>query len=144
MAIGNAGNAVASAPLAHGADGDRLAIFWPAIDSPRLGKSARNALGRAADGSVAIIDISLLELSMLERRGKLVLSPSAVSFLDDLSQRIVVLPIDAEIAAEAAALPLPHGDSFDRVIVATARRHRLALVTRDGNITDSNAVKTLW
>ena len=33
---------------------------------------------------------------------------------------------------------------FDRIIAATAKIHRLTLITRDANITDSGAVDTLW
>jgi PIN domain nuclease of toxin-antitoxin system len=41
-------------------------------------------------------------------------------------------------------LPLPHGDQFDRIITATAKVHRLSLVTRDANITDAKVVPTIW
>lgn len=45
---------------------------------------------------------------------------------------------------ESAAVPLPHGDPADRLIVATARVHGVALVTKDGRITESGVVETLW
>jgi PIN domain nuclease of toxin-antitoxin system len=41
-------------------------------------------------------------------------------------------------------LALPHGDQFDRIITATAKVHRLPLVTKDGNITDAAVVATMW
>jgi len=41
-------------------------------------------------------------------------------------------------------LALPHGDQFDRVITATAKVHRITLVTKDANITDAEVVPTLW
>jgi len=37
-----------------------------------------------------------------------------------------------------------HGDQFDRIITATAKVHRLPLVTKDANITDSSIVATVW
>ena len=40
------------------------------------------------------------------------------------SQRVV------EIALAAPELALPHGDQFDRIIAATAKIHRLTLITR--------------
>lgn len=43
----------------------------------------------------------------------------------------------------APALALPHSDLFDRIIATTAKIHRLALITRDANITDSGVVATL-
>jgi PIN domain nuclease of toxin-antitoxin system len=42
------------------------------------------------------------------------------------------------------AQPLPHGDQFDRIITATAATHRLVLLTKAANITDSGSVATLW
>lgn len=123
---------------------DTHAAFWLVIDSPKLGKKARRALQRAADGSVAISDVTLFELAQLENRGTIRLEPAAASFLGALSTRLIVLPIDGEIAADAARLSLPQGDPFDRLIVATARRHRLVLVSRDSKIQESAAVPTLW
>jgi PIN domain nuclease of toxin-antitoxin system len=41
-------------------------------------------------------------------------------------------------------LALPHGDQFDRIIAATAKIHRLPLITKDANITDASVVATLW
>jgi PIN domain nuclease of toxin-antitoxin system len=45
---------------------------------------------------------------------------------------------------DAVNVALPHADPFDRIIVATARQHRLTLITKDANITDSGVVKVLW
>ena len=42
------------------------------------------------------------------------------------------LPIAAEHAWAAAALPRHHGDPFDRMLVAQAQLEGLTLVTRDG------------
>lgn len=123
---------------------DTHAIFWLVTGSTKLGKSAKQTLTKARDGQIAISDTTLFELAQLEARGTISLEPSASSFLLDLAQRVIVLPIDGEIAADAAHLALPQGDPFDRLIVATARRHRLTLVTRDGNISDSELVKVLW
>jgi PIN domain nuclease of toxin-antitoxin system len=55
-----------------------------------------------------------------------------------------VLPITLDIALAAPALALPHGDQFDRIIAATAKVHRLPLITKDANITDAAVVSTLW
>ncbi len=123
---------------------DTHAAFWLAIDSPKLGKRARRRLLAAHEGTVAISDMSLFELAMLDRRGTIELKPSASKFLKELGARIVVLPIDVDIAIDAAHVALPHGDPFDRLIVATARRHRLTLVTKDGHIEDAGVTPTLW
>jgi PIN domain nuclease of toxin-antitoxin system len=55
-----------------------------------------------------------------------------------------VIPISPEIARIAVELELPHGDPFDRVIVATAKVHDAPLLTRDRAITDSGVVEIVW
>jgi PIN domain nuclease of toxin-antitoxin system len=57
---------------------------------------------------------------------------------------VSVLPITLEIALAAPALALPHGDQFDRIIAATAKLHRLALITKDANTTGASVVDTVW
>ncbi|MBZ5621996.1 MAG: PIN domain-containing protein [Acidobacteriia bacterium] len=58
----------------------------------------------------------------------------------DSSSGFHVVPIDVEIAAEVAALGDALRDPADRVIVATARIHRLRLVTSDQRIIESKLV----
>jgi PIN domain nuclease of toxin-antitoxin system len=54
------------------------------------------------------------------------------------------VPIDVGVILSLDALPKGfHGDPADRVIVASARAHGLALATRDGNIRRSRSVE-LW
>lgn len=55
-----------------------------------------------------------------------------------------MLPITLEIAVVAPALALPHGDQFDRIIAATAKVHRMPLITKDANLADAGVVATLW
>ena len=57
---------------------------------------------------------------------------------------LTVLPLDIDVVVAADALPAGfHGDPADRLIVATARAHALALATHDSGIRKSRAV-TLW
>jgi PIN domain nuclease of toxin-antitoxin system len=51
-----------------------------------------------------------------------------------------IVPIDIRIASEFAAMGDSLRDPWDRVIVATARVHRLRLVTSDRRIIDSKLV----
>jgi PIN domain nuclease of toxin-antitoxin system len=53
------------------------------------------------------------------------------------------LPIAFEHAAQAAALPLHHGDPFDRMLVAQARLEGLTLVTHD-RLLAPYEVPVLW
>lgn len=57
---------------------------------------------------------------------------------------LAVMPLDRELVLALDALPATfHGDPADRLIVATARAHRLPLATHDAAIRRSRAVK-LW
>jgi len=55
------------------------------------------------------------------------------------ANRFLVLPLSYEVAAEAALLGNLR-DPADRAIVATARVHRLSLVTSDQKIIESKLV----
>ena len=57
---------------------------------------------------------------------------------------LVVLPLDVSVVLALDALPSSfHGDPADRLIVATARVHAMALATHDANIRRSRAVR-MW
>lgn len=56
-----------------------------------------------------------------------------------------VLPIDLETMEEAYSLPGDfHSDLADRVITATARLHRLTVLTTDRKILDYPHVNSAW
>jgi PIN domain nuclease of toxin-antitoxin system len=48
------------------------------------------------------------------------------------------------VACAAAALPVIHGDAFDRIPVALAHAHTLTILTSDHGIPKYPGVKTLW
>ena len=54
-----------------------------------------------------------------------------------------MLPILEEDLLTAAALPLIHGDPFDRLYVAQATSRRLTIVTKDAQVMQYN-VPTVW
>ena len=123
---------------------DTHAAIWLLEGSSRLGAGAREAIGSAPGGSVALSDISLLEIAMLASRGAIELRPDSESGLEEIAQQFMVLPVTAKIAADAVRLAWKHKDPFDRVITATARVHRLTLITRDRRIIGSKLVPILW
>jgi PIN domain nuclease of toxin-antitoxin system len=126
---------------------DTCVLVFDALAPDRLSGVARDALARAeAEGALACADISLWELAMLIRKGRLDPGTDAATFcrlaLD--ARGVRVLPITAEIAVESTRLDLPHGDPADRLIAATAIVHGAALLTVDENLRASPAVETLW
>jgi PIN domain nuclease of toxin-antitoxin system len=89
---------------------------------------------------VAVSAVSLIEIARLVAEERLL--PSLDAFFNELQANplLRVLPITYEIASEVASLGRAIGDPVDRAIVATARVHRLRLVTSDQRIIESKLV----
>ena len=90
---------------------------------------------------LAFIAISILEIAILVGEGKLKLTMSLNQLLAVLQTNPAfrLLPLTYEIASDLAVLGLLR-DPADRAITATARVHRLSLVTSDTRIIESNLV----
>ncbi|MEI6676628.1 MAG: type II toxin-antitoxin system VapC family toxin [Verrucomicrobiota bacterium] len=124
---------------------DTHALVWAAEDNSRLGKAARDALTGLVREDIGISALSLLELAMLVSKGRLRVSDDdGIKAIESLAARVTVIPLDAATAWEAMALRLPQSDPFDRVIVATAKRLGLPLVTKDRLIRKARLVPTIW
>jgi len=123
---------------------DTHAAIWAAEDDPKLGQRAKLALLHSGAGDAVISDITLLEISMLVKKGKIQIQLSASEYLKRLQFLYPPVRITPNIATLAVDIPLPQGDPFDRIIVATARELQLTLLTKDQHITESKLVPTLW
>ena len=119
-------------------------MIWSVTGDARLGTQARHAIDGVAKGNLLIADIVLLEISMLLKKGRIVVVGEGITFLSRVEELFEIVPINARIADLAARLELPHGDPFDRVITATAKVHGVSLLTRDRAITDSGVVEIIW
>lgn len=120
-----------------------VAIRWMA-ESKKLSRQQTQALEGAVRRSepVALSSISLLEIAVLASGGKLRPRTSLDEFFEALQKIPVfrVLPLTYEIAEEVASMGNALRDPADRAIVATARVHRLRLVTSDQRIIESKLV----
>ncbi len=123
---------------------DTHAFLWAATDEDRLGAEAARVLAVTPYEQLAISDVTLQETGLLLHIGKISFHGSAANVLGQLLDHVQVLPITLAIALAAPDLKLPHGDQFDRIIAATAKLHKLTLITKDANITDAGIVATLW
>ncbi|MCX6543863.1 MAG: type II toxin-antitoxin system VapC family toxin [Acidobacteria bacterium] len=123
---------------------DTHAFLWAATDDDRLGTKAARAISTTPYEQLAIADVTLQEIGLLRHLRRISFDGSPATVLGNLLNYVTVLPITLDIAIVAPALELPHGDQFDRIITATAKVHRLPLVTKDANITDSSIVVTVW
>jgi len=77
--------------------------------------------------------ISLWEVGKKVQSGKLALPKDLPGwFADALAPNIEILPMSAAVVTDAMRLPqFPNRDPADELIVATARVHRLTLITTD-------------
>lgn len=82
---------------------------------------------------------------MLFRKKRFSLAVSPESFLGEMERRFVILPITANIALQAFALPASYPkDPADRIIGATALVEDIPLITADRDIRNSRAIPTIW
>jgi len=125
-----------------------ILVWWVSGDQS-LSKSAYQAINDtlASDREVIVSCISAWEISMLIEKGRLVLSMDVASWLDHVSQinGVRFMSIDNEIGVKATMLPGEfHKDPADRMIVATARKLAVPLVTADAKMIQYEHVKTIW
>ena len=105
-------------------------------------RALESAIGRGE--RLAFSAMSLLEIALLVQAGRLELTGSLAEFFGDLNSdpAFCLLPLTYEIAIEAASLA-PLRDPADRTIAATARVHRLRLVTSDQRTIKSELVPVI-
>jgi PIN domain nuclease of toxin-antitoxin system len=91
---------------------------------------------------LAVSAETLLEIAVLLADGSHRLKAGVEELFGDLesSPAIRILPLTIDVAIEVASLGSVLRDPADRAIVATARVHRLRLVTSDQRIIDSRLV----
>ncbi len=95
---------------------------------------------------VHVAAISLLEVARKEAKGELIFGmPLADWFRIALPpNRVKVIELSPEISIDATRLhEWSHKHPGDQLVVATARMHRLTVLTSDGNILSSPHVQSL-
>ncbi len=127
---------------------DTHALIW-FIDSPeRLGEKSLSEINKQRKlDSVYVSCISVWEIYMLERRGRLRLSIDSAIWVSRCEQLSFLrfMPVDNDIARLSVQLPDPmHPDPADRIIVATANYLGAKLITKDQKLLDYPHVRTLW
>lgn len=112
--------------------------IWLAGGSKEISQTVCAQIEKAAKTSeVLIASISVWELAMLERKGRVVLSKPVWDWVHEalLAPGIRLVPLSAEIALASCFLPgRIHDDPADRFIIATAREQNALIASRDRRI----------
>lgn len=107
---------------------DSHTLVWALHDPSRMRPKAVRAIrdpGRAVFYSAA----SVWELEIKAARGKLGLPEEWLASAEETG--FLHLPVVASEARASARLPWHHTDPFDRLLVAQAKAHGLAIATKD-------------
>ncbi len=120
-------------------------VWWRA-EPAKLSRRARAAID--AEPRLGLCPISCWEVATKVVKGKLALDRDLRVWIKQAlaHPRLSLLPIDQDISVDAALLGDQgfHGDPADRLIAATAKRHKSELVTKDKALRAHPAVATIW
>lgn len=108
-------------------------VWIRAYSAPETIPAPELALLRAKGQSFGLSAISLWEVGKKHQLGKLPLPRPLRDWLQHaLGDNVEVLPLTPEVVADAMGLPeFPNRDPGDELVVATARVHRITLLTTD-------------
>ncbi|WP_159730021.1 type II toxin-antitoxin system VapC family toxin [Methylosinus sp. Ce-a6] len=118
---------------------DTHVVLWWMLGEPRLPPEAVETI---AEKQMLFVSVaSVWEFEIKSASGRL---PGNLDFLEAVAAlRCELLSIEAKDAVAAARLPPHHGDPFDRMIIAQARRRELTIVTHDRAF-ERYATPILW
>ena len=123
---------------------DTHALIWWLADSSRLPAAVRHAIFDPSNEKL-ISAATAWEITTKHRLGKL---PGSDLIAADFTaviarQGFEQLSITVEDASRAGALPGPHRDPFDRILIAQALARNLVLVSNE-SLFDRYGVRRLW
>lgn len=123
---------------------DTHVLLWWLFDDPKLSGPAHDVI-QAPENTILVSSASGLEIATKHRLGKLSHAGEAARDLPSLlrKSRMTVLPITMEHALAAGALPGPHRDPFDRMLIAQGRIEGLPIVTSD-RVFKQYPVELIW
>jgi PIN domain nuclease of toxin-antitoxin system len=120
---------------------DTHTLLWWVMDDARLSRVARSAI-REPDNELFASVCVAYEITYKQRLGRLYPLPDTLP-RQLQKEGISVLPISLDHALAAAALPGPHRDPWDRIMIAQAQAERLSVVTVDHVFSDYG-VPVVW
>jgi PIN domain nuclease of toxin-antitoxin system len=121
-------------------------VWWVSGDSQLSDAAGREADRAMGTGSLYVSSISVWEVALLVRRGRLELTMGVADWVarSEALPFLRFVPVDNRIALRSIDLASLHPDPADRIIVATAVALGARLITRDRRLRAYPQVETLW
>ena len=126
---------------------DTHAWIWHLSDPSQLSAAARAAIDDARrDLAVHVSSISVWELFMLTKKGRLHLAIAPEAFLHRAERLSYVrfAAVDNGVARRSVQLPDIHGDPADRLILATAQQLGCPVVSKDRRFPAYPDAEVIW
>lgn len=127
---------------------DTHTLVWWVSSPDKLSDKAKRAIKRSIkEGQIFVSSISVWEIALLTKKGRLKLTMDLESWISKVSQLAFLkfVPVDNSIALYSVNLPgTIHSDPADRMIIATARHLGAKLVTSDKRILKYKHVRAIW
>ncbi len=127
---------------------DTHIIIWNALKPELLSKSSNREIELANDSDgIIFCDISLWEIAMLFKKGRIEIDVSYLEFIDLIlaSNKYIFQSISPEIAALSTRLSDEiNADPADRIIAATSMITNTPLITADKNLRLAKNINTIW
>lgn len=124
---------------------DTCSLLWLVAEQKQLSPFARDTISRHA-GRLFVSAISAFEIGLKHAKGRLSLPVAAEEWFTQALDfhGLREIPVSGRIAARSTSLPPLHADPCDRLIVATAQIHSLAILTPDPLIRNYPSTLTNW
>ena len=124
---------------------DTHVLLWWSLDPDMLSSRARSACSEIGRTGAVVSSISIWELGIKIKRGKLDIGLDIAEYLRRLRRlsSLSIVPVDAATWVQNLNLDWSHDDPADRTIVATALMRDADLISKDRNMRDFYD-RTIW
>ncbi|PIR58706.1 MAG: hypothetical protein COU69_04050 [Candidatus Pacebacteria bacterium CG10_big_fil_rev_8_21_14_0_10_56_10] len=115
---------------------DTQVFVWLVNDSPGLGRKSKK-LVLSTQNQIYISFISFFEMTIRASLGKITFDPLIMQ--DLVKMGVVLLPGDCQSLSEYQVFNVNNKDPFDNFLIATAKAHKLSLLSSDQKIIETRA-----
>lgn len=124
---------------------DAHSLVWFLAQDDRLSKSAERLLDQAEEGDVQVLvpTVVLAEITYIAQKKRVPVTIDSVPKRIEEGDGFTMVPFDSPIFRTMLELP-DDWEIHDRIIAATARYYKAALITRDKVLRESEEVETVW